>query len=613
MQIGPHYRARGGCTFRVWAPLRNKVDLRILLPEERVLPMEKDARGYWWISLEDVLPGTTYRYRLDDKLERPDPASRFQPDGVHGPSGIIDPAAFRWDDGNWRGLPPEEMIIYELHVGTFSPEGTFDAVSSRLDDLKDLGINTIEFMPVAQFPGERNWGYDGTYPFAIQNSYGGPEGLQRTVNECHAKGLAVILDVVYNHLGPEGNYLRDFGPYFTSKYKTPWGDAVNFDDAFSDEVRLFFIESALHLFCDYHVDALRIDAVHGIVDTSATPFLQELAEKVDALSSLCGRRLYLIAESDLNDVRIIKPQKLGGFGIDAQWCDDYHHAVHALITNERQGYYDDFGELSHLAKALREGYVYSGQYSSFRRKRHGNSSLERPAHQFIVFSQNHDQVGNRAGGERLSSIVSFESLKLSAGIILLSPYIPLLFMGEEYGEDSPFLYFISHSDPSLIESVREGRKEEFREFMWDAKPYDPQEKETFLRSRVHWGKRTSGKHGILLAFYRQLIGLRKELPALSTPDKESLDVDENDYTKILSMRRWKNSCQIFLLLNFSKSQQETAVSLPEGLWVKILDSADERWSGPGAMLPPIIKTGDELTMPKESFALFRSTETERGK
>ncbi len=612
MQVGPHYSALGNCTFKVWAPFRNKVDLRILSPEERILPMKKDARGYWRISVEGVPPGTTYLYRLDDQLERPDPASRFQPDGVHGPSEVTDPAAFRWDDGDWRGLALKEMIIYELHAGTFTPEGTFDAASSRLDDLKNLGVNAIEFMPVAQFPGERNWGYDGTYPFSVQNSYGGPQALQRAVNECHRKGLAVILDVVYNHLGPEGNYLRDFGPYFTSKYKTPWGDAVNFDDAFSDEVRYFFIESALHLFCDYHVDALRIDAVHGIVDTSARPFLQELAEKVAALSPLQGRRLYLIAESDLNDTRIIRPGELGGFGIDAQWCDDYHHAVHALITDERQGYYVDFGRVRHLAKAVREGYVYSGQYSSFRKKRHGNSSRERQACQFIVFSQNHDQVGNRAGGERLSTLVPFDSLKLSAGIILLSPYIPLLFMGEEYGEDSPFLYFISHSEAGLIEAVREGRKEEFKSFMWDSSLCDPQQKETFLRSKVRWETRISGKHATLLAFYRQLISLRKELPALSTPDRESLDVSANYDTKTLSMRRWKDGSQIYSLFNFSKTNQKTAVSLPEGKWVKILDSADSRWSGPGATLPAVMKTGDELTVPRESFAVFRSQETERG-
>ncbi len=613
MPVGPHYSANGYCTFKVWAPFRNKVDLRILSPKERVFPMKKDARGYWRVSVEEVSPGTTYLYRLDDQLERPDPASRFQPDGVHGPSAVINPSAFRWDDGDWRGLPLEEMIIYEVHVGTFTPEGALDAASLHLDDLKNLGINAIEFMPVAQFPGERNWGYDGTYPFSVQNSYGGPEALKRTVDKCHMKGMAVILDVVYNHLGPEGNYLRDFGPYFTSKYKTPWGEAVNFDDAFSDEVRYFFIESALHLFCDYHVDALRIDAVHGIIDTSARPFLKELAEKVAALSSRQGRRLYLIAESDLNDTRIISPGELGGYGIDAQWCDDYHHAVHALITNERQGYYADFGGVRHLAKALREGYAYSGRYSSFRKKRHGNSSRERPACQFIVFSQNHDQVGNRARGERLSTLVPFDSLKLSAGIILLAPYVPLLFMGEEYGEDSPFLYFISHSDPSLIESVREGRKEEFKSFMWDSILCDPQEKETFLRSKVRWEKRTSGKHAILLAFYRQLISLRKELPALSRPDKERLDVNVNCDTKILSMRRWKDGSQIYSLFNFSNTNQKTAVSIPGGMWVKILDSADSRWSGPGTTLPAEIKTGDELAVPKVSFAVFRSKDIERGK
>src|SRR4030066_1209493 len=320
------------------------------------------------------------------------------------------------------------MIMYEIHVGTFTPEGTFDAVILRLDELSVLGINTIELMPVAQFPGERNWGYDGTYPFAVQNSYGGPEGLKILINECHKKGMAVILDVVYNHFGPEGNYLWDYGPYFTDRYKTPWGQAINYDDLYSNEVRNFFIENALHWFKNYHFDALRLDAIHGIFDFSAKAFLQELAEKVEEFSSSEGKKYYLIAESDLNDSRVIRPGNMGGYGIDAQWCDDFHHAVHTLLVHENKGYYVDFGETEHLVKSFREGFVYSGQYSEYRKRNHGNSSRDCPAEQFIVFTQNHDQVGNRMFGERLSNLVSFESLKLAAGAVLLSPYIPLLFM-----------------------------------------------------------------------------------------------------------------------------------------------------------------------------------------
>ncbi len=376
------------------------------------------------------------------------------------------------------------MIMYELHAGTFIPEGTFDAVIPGLDHLKDLGINATDIMPVAQFPGERNWGYDGVYPFAVQNSYGGPDGLKRIVNECHTKGIAVILDVIYNHLGPEGNYLRDYGPYFTDRYKTPWGQAINFDGPYSNEVRNFFIENALSWLKNYHIEGLRIDAIHGIYDMSAQPFLPELAERVEEFSQQEGRKFYLIAESDLNNSYALRPRDSGGSGLDALWCDDFHHALHTLLTGETDGYYVDFGKIGHLVKSFREGFVYSGQYSAFRKRNHGNSSADIPPDRFVVFSQNHDQTGNRLKGERLSSLVSFESLKLAAGVVLLSPYIPLIFMGEEYGETAPFLFFISHSDPELIKAVRQGRKDEFKTFNWKDEPPDPQDIETFMRSKL---------------------------------------------------------------------------------------------------------------------------------
>lgn len=604
MRIGAHYSGNGRCEFVVWAPFLEKVEIKILLPQEKIYPMEKVSKGYWGTTVENISFPTLYIYRLDGGRERPDPASHFQPDGVHNASQVIDHSAFKWDDSGWRSIALSEMIMYELHVGAFTPEGTFDTIINRLSELKDLGLNALEIMPVAQFPGERNWGYDGVYPFAVQNSYGGPEGLKRLVNACHIDGMAVILDVVYNHLGPEGNYFRDYGPYFTDKYRTPWGMAINFDDAYSNEVRNFFIENALHWFKNYHIDALRLDAIHGISDLSAKPFLQELAERVEEFSSLMGRRFYLIAESDLNDSRVIRPRETGGYGINAQWCDDFHHCIHTLLTGEIDGYYIDFGSIRHLEKSAREGYVYSGDYSEYRKRNHGKTSKDRPADQFVVFSQNHDQVGNRMLGERLTNLVSFESLKLAAGIVLLSPYIPLLFMGEEYGEEAPFVYFISHSDPNLIEAVRKGRKEEFKAFQWKGEPLDPQDKETFQRSKINWDKRKSGNHKVLLDFYKHLITLRKETPALSNLDKDSLNVDGSEESKILCIRRWKGNNDIFCIFNFHELDMKFIFSLPKNNWQKELDSSDSAWNGPGSLLPEKIIGGKELTLRGRSFAMY---------
>jgi maltooligosyltrehalose trehalohydrolase len=609
MKIGSNYLGEGRCEFVVWAPFLNKVDLKIVSTEKRIFSLRKDKKGYWETVVEGVFPGTLYFYSLDGERERPDPASLFQPQGVHGSSQVIDHGSFKWEDGNWAGIPLSEMIMYELHVGAFTPEGTFDAVIGRLHDLAALGINAIEIMPVAQFPGERNWGYDGVYHFAVQNSYGGPEGLKRLVNECHKKGVAVILDVVYNHLGPEGNYLWDYGPYFTDKYKTPWGMAINFDDTYSNEVRNFFIENALHWFKNYHIDALRLDAIHGISDLSAKPFLQELAEKVEEFSLKEDRKFYLIAESDLNDSRVIKPRELGGYGIDAQWCDDFHHCLHTLVTGESQGYYVDFGKLEYLVKSLREGFVYSGQYSEYRKRNHGNSSKDRPAEQFIVFSQNHDQVGNRMFGERLASLVSFESLKLVAGTVLLSPYIPLLFMGEEYGEDSPFLYFVSHLDKNLIEAVRKGRKEEFKSFSWKEEPPDPQAVETFLKSKINWEKREKENHKVLLRFYKKLIKLRREIPVLSNLSKENLDVYGIEDKRVLLIKRWKDESEVFCIFNYNNNDAKFIIPLINGIWKKILDSSDKIWKGLGTYLPERITQDEEITVKSQSLALYMKEET----
>ena len=604
MEIGAKYLRNGECEFSVWAPLLQDVALKILSPEEQLVAMTKDNRGYWHARVENVNPAATYLYVLAGEKERPDPASSFQPNGVHKASQLIDHNAFRWQDIDWEGIPLKDMILYELHVSTFTIEGTFGAIIPILDELRDVGVNAVEIMPVAQFPGERNWGYDGVYPFAVQNSYGGPDGLKGLVNECHKKGIAVILDVVYNHLGPEGNYLYDYGPYFTDRYKTPWGQVINFDGPYSNEVRNFFVENALFWFKHYHIDALRLDAIHGIVDMSARPFLLELAERTAEFSQERGKKFYLIAESDLNNSMAVRERDRGGFGLDALWCDDFHHSLHTLLTGENQGYYIDFGRIEHLVKSLREGFVYSGEYSQFRKTNHGNSSRDIPAEQFIVFSQNHDQIGNRMRGERLSRLVSFESLKLAAGTVLLSPYLPLIFMGEEYGETAPFLYFISFSDPNLIEGVRQGRKREFRSFKWEQEPPDPQSSETFMQSKINWNKRCEGDNRILRNFHKELIRLRKSLPAIRNLSKDSLDVRADEVQKVVSMRRWKDSNHILAIFNFNRADITLNHSLLEAQWKKILDSSDKIWNGPGALLPGRINNGEDSRMRGESFALY---------
>jgi maltooligosyltrehalose trehalohydrolase len=580
-----------------------------MAPAERLVRMQSGERGYHHAVVEGVEPGSLYLYRLDEGGERPDPASRFQPQGVRGPSQVVSPH-FEWEDARWFGLPLQDYAIYELHVGTFTPEGTFDAVIPHLGELREAGITAIELMPVAQFPGARNWGYDGVYPFAVQNSYGGPDGLKRLVNACHKLGLAVVLDVVYNHLGPEGNYLGEFGPYFTDRYKTTWGAALNFDGPHSDEVRHFFIENALHWVTEYHIDALRLDAVHAIVDHSAVPFVEELAEAVHHRAERLNRRIHVIAESNLNDARLVRPPEMGGCGLDGQWNEDFHHCLHVLLTGERAGYYQDFGGLTQLAKALREGFVYSGQYSSYHQRRHGSSSRDVPADKLVVFAQNHDQVGNRMLGERLSQLVSFEGLKLAAGVVVLSPFVPLLFMGEEYGETAPFQYFVSHSDATLVEAVRRGRREEFEAFAWQGEPPDPQDERTFLRSRLNRNLRGEGYHGVLFEFYRELFRLRRTIAALANLSKEQTEVLEYEKDQVLFLRRWSGNSEVFAIFNFGDREASAVVSVPGGRWYKRLDSADERWQGKGSSLPEMLRLNGEamLALSPMSLALFEKDE-----
>jgi maltooligosyltrehalose trehalohydrolase len=533
------------------------------------IPLQQD--GEYFLGLVPAAPGDRYWYWLDGALRQPDPASRSQPDGVHGPSQVIDPA-FAWGDSKWRGIALEEYLIYELHVGTFTPIGTFDGVISRLDYLCELGITAVELMPVAQFPGDRNWGYDGTYLFAPQNSYGGPDGLKRLVDACHSRGLAVILDVVYNHLGPEGNYLHAFGPYFTDRYRTPWGDAVNFDGPGSDAVRHFFISNALYWITEFHIDALRLDAIHGIYNFSTLHILQELAEAVQRQGAALGRRVHVIAESDLNDVRVIRPPETGGYGLDAQWNDDFHHALRTLLTGDRSGYCDDFGRFSDLVKAFREGFVLSGGYSSFRRRRHGSSSAEIPPGKLVVFSQNHDQVGNRMSGERLGEHLTTQQLKLAAATVLLSPYLPLLFMGEEYGESAPFPYFISHGDAELVEGVRRGRLEEFAACGNQGTPPDPQAEATFLSAKLSQGQRQAGDQRAIFDFYRDLIQLRKDCAPLARLSRADMQVIASEEEQMLVIVRTAADDQVFCLFNYSDQQRVIHPSLACGTLCVLLDS-----------------------------------------
>ncbi|MGA8185974.1 MAG: malto-oligosyltrehalose trehalohydrolase [Terriglobia bacterium] len=604
--LGATYLGEGRCHFLVWAPCAGKVEVHVVGSSDRTLVMERQERGYHEVLAEGMAPGTRYYYRLEGGNERPDPASRYQPEGVHGPSEVVD-LNFEWGDAGGMGLELADYIIYELHVGTYTESGTFEAVIPHLDGLCELGVSAVELMPVAQFPGERNWGYDGAYPFAVQNSYGGPAGLKALVEACHARGLAVVLDVVYNHLGPEGNYLSQFGPYFTDRYRTPWGQAINFDGPESDEVRRFFIENALYWTKDFHIDALRLDAIHAIVDPSARPILEELGAAVHRQARQLKRRIHVIAESDRNDSRIIRRRAAGGYGLDAQWSDDFHHALHTLLTPERNGYYRDFGDVEQLARAYREGFVYSGQYSNYRKRTHGNSSKGLPSERFVVFAQNHDQVGNRMLGERLSRLVSFEAQKMAAATLLLSPFTPLLFMGEEYGEIAPFTYFVSHSDPGLIEAVRKGRQEEFAAFEWAGQIPDPQSAETFQGCKLNHALKSEGDHQALYNFVRELIRLRRELPAFSRNGQDETEAIAFEREKLLWVRRWRRDNQAVMIVNLGSKPAIAVFPFPKACFRKILDSADPRWNGRGSLCPDLLEADGNasLSIAASSVVLFQ--------
>jgi len=583
--------------FVVWAPSLTELSLILCDKDRRIIPMTQGECGFYSTETE-TSPGIQYRYRLPDGRELPDPASRHQPDGVHGASAVVSTTEFEWTDAGFRGPSLHEMIVYELHVGTFTKEGTFAAAITHLSMLADLGITAIETMPIAQFPGTRNWGYDGTYPFAAQNSYGGPSGFQQFVDAAHSHGISVILDVVYNHLGPEGNYLGAFGPFFTNRYHTPWGEAINFDGAYSAPVRGFFIQNALYWLEEFHVDALRLDAVHGIFDFSAHHFLAELNERVQELSRRTGRKRYVIAESDLNDARLLHTPASGGYGIDAQWSDDFHHSVHTLLTGENSGYYADFGSANDLDVVLKEGWRYSGQYSPHRHRNHGNSPRGISSERFVVFTQNHDQVGNRAQGDRLSQLVDPQSLALAAGITLLSPFSPLLFMGEEYGETHPFPYFTSHSDASLIEAVRKGRREEFASFGWKGDVPDPQDERTFKRSVLDFTVRDKEPHRTLWNLYKSLIAIRK---AFAIGGKKP-QIECDRVAKTFTLAYHKEGVGPIAYFNFGDNP--ALVVLPPGSFSTVLcSSAGAMTEFASSRLEQPVSGG--VTIEGRSFAVFK--------
>ncbi len=573
-------------TFQVWATLPQRVEAQVA---GKRYTMQRGEDGWWTAEIESAGPGSDYGFVLDGEGPFPDPRSPWQPNGVHALSRVVAHDHFQWTDSGFRALPLSSALIYELHIGTFTPTGTFEAAIEKLDHLVQLGITHVELMPVTAFSGKHGWGYDGVDVFATHQPYGGPEGLKKLVNTCHARGLAVLLDVVYNHLGPSGNYLAKYAPYFNSHYHTPWGWAVNFDGAQSDEVRRFFCDSALMWLRDYHLDGLRLDAVHAIFDMSARPFLEQLSDEVRQLSQQTGRPLVVMPESDLNDPRLLWPHERGGFALDAQWSDDFHHALHAVLTGERSGYYGDFGTLADLGKALHNAYVYDGRYSRFRQRHHGRPPVDLSGHRFLGYAQTHDQVGNRAQGDRLSHLVGPRRAKVAAALVLTSPFVPMLFQGEEWGASTPFQYFTDHPEPDLAKAVREGRRREFAAFGWKPEEVpDPQAPETFQRSKLNWAELAQQPHTSLLEWHRQLIQLRRREPALADGRLDLVRTRFDESARWFALERGP----ITLACNLASQAQR--VPLGDGKHRMLLASE-----------PDVELAGRELTLPPDTVAILR--------
>lgn len=582
--IGVTFHHEDDASLLVWAPYATS--LKLLLPEAGIHHEFRriDNHGYWEVDT-NIAHGTNYWLEIDG-VTYADPASRFQPAGIHGPSQAFDPARFQWHDDRWHNIKLKDYVIYELHTGTFSPDGTFNGIGEKLDYLLDLGITAVEIMPVAQFPGDRNWGYDGVLPFAVQNSYGGPHALQQLVSTCHDKGLAVILDVVINHIGPEGNYFRAFGPYFTDKYHTPWGAAVNFDDAGCDAVRKYYIDNVISWFRDYHIDAVRLDAVHALKDSSPVHILADIRKHTNILGAETGRRHYLIAECELNDTRYITDLP-NGYGMHAQWADEFHHALRVTSGQERIGYYSDYRGLPDLAKAFQHGYVFTGNFSEHRNRLFGTSTDNIPGEKFVVFSQNHDHIGNRMLGERSGALVGFDMSKVLATAVMVSPFLPLVFMGEEYAEKQPFLYFVCHTDKELVRNVREGRKREFAALFSDEAFPDPQSPDTFLKSKLDWSLLNVNTHAAMFGFYKELIALRKQYPAMGTTDRDGVHVLVNEANKVLLVTKATAAQRMCCVMNFSHANQPLVIHNREIGWTPVLYSASEQWLGPASGLLPM--------------------------
>ena len=582
--------------FRVWAPTAEQVEVQLgseAMGGGAPQPMRPAATPGWWEAdlAEAAATGTDYAFRVDGGEPLADPRSPWQPLGSEGPSRTYDHGAFGWTDRGWRGGPLRGAVIYEMHVGTFTPGGTFDAAIERLDHLCDLGVDMIELMPVAAFPGQHGWGYDGIHLWAVHEPYGGPDGLKRFVDACHARRVAVLLDVVYNHVGI-GNRLADFGPYFTEAHVTPWGPAVNLDQPGSDEVRGFLIGNALMWLRDYHLDGLRLDAVHAFEDHRALHLLEELAVEVQSLGTLLNRELVLIAESDLNDPRLVSSREAGGFGLAAQWSDDFHHAVHAAVTGERQGYYGDFGSIGAVVKTLTRVFFHDGNYSSFRGRSHGRpvDLLRIPGFRFLGYLQDHDQVGNRAIGDRISSGLSAGLVKVGAGLVLTAPFTPMLFMGEEWAASTPWQYFTDHIDPALATAVAEGRRLEFGAHGWGpAEVPNPQDKETFLRSKLDWAERDTARHQEILAWYTELIALRRAWPELTDPRLDRVRADCDEAQRWLVLHRGR--------LRLAASLGEAPLLLPLGARGTAVLAATS---------PEVCIQGEDLSMPPASFAVIET-------
>ncbi len=605
-RLGAQIHPDGATEFTVWAPKAAQMELH-LIDQAIYLPMTRDQQGYYSCQVSDVKPGDQYLFRVGKQAEYPDPASRHQPEGVHGPSAVVS-LDYAWQDAQWRAPSMRNLVFYQLHVGTYTAAGTFEAIIPYLPRLHDLGVNALQLLPVAQFPGERGWGYDIASPFAVQQSYGGPDGLRALVDAAHGQGLAVYLDAIYNHLGPEGNYLDVYGHYFSDTYRTPWGHALNFDGPHSDHVRRYVLENALYWLKHFHIDGLRLDATQMIFDATPRHILLELGEVAHDWAERHNRRVHIIAESDASDRRLLTPSSVGGYGLDGQWLDDLHHSLHVLLTGERERFYADYGGIMQMVKVLREGYAHTGTYSLFRQRRVGSPAADLPTDHFVVFSQNHDQVGNRPGGERLSRLTDFDGLKAAAALVTCSPYVPMLFMGEEYAETAPFYFFSDYSDEVVIAGMRAGRAELLTGF--EGEPVDPQDEAAFTLSKLDHDLRNHGSNGLLYRLYRELLRIRRANLAITHPDRAHRQVHVDSASRVLALVYEMDAANFMLVINLHPSR-EGSIKLPVSYrtWRKILDSKAIAWQPNGTpeeRAPDLLPTGEStrVTLPPKAFAIY---------